>query len=158
MDFVGTHKTDFGKSKLNLSLGMTFNKTEIVKFKDTPDLLQAGTTAKIAIMDTINIALIETAQPRQKIIFSANYSIGKFSVLARATHFGSVAAWEKPAALPHIKQEFGSKTLLDASIGFDITPKILLTVGSNNITDVYPDKVLSHWRPMAQAKPPITEM
>ncbi len=143
IDFVSTYKTALGKnSKLNVNLGMTFNKTKIKEIKKTPDLLQAGTTAKIAIIDTINIALIETAQPRQKIIFSVNYSIGKFSIVARATHFGKVAAWEKPSGLPHIKQEFGAKTLIDASVGFSITPKIQLTIGSNNITDEYPDKVL----------------
>ena len=143
IDFVSTYKTSLGKnSKLNLSLGMTFNKTEISDIKKTPDKLQAGTVAKIAIIDTINIALIETAQPRQKIIFSANYTIGKFSFVARATHFGKVAAWEKPTGLRHIKQEFGAKTLIDASVGYNITPKIQLTVGSNNITNEYPDKVL----------------
>ena len=143
IDFVSTYKTNIGnKSRINLSLGMTFNKTEISGIKKTPDKLQAGTVAKIAIIDTINIALIETAQPRQKIIFSANYTIGKFSFVARATHFGKVAAWEKPTGLPHIKQEFGAKTLLDASVAFNITPKIIFTAGSNNITNEYPDKVL----------------
>ena len=143
IDFVTTYKTAFGKnSKLNASLGMTFNKTEITDIKKTPDKLQEGTVAKIAIIDTINIALIETAQPRQKIIFSVNYTVGKFSFVARATHFGKVAAWEKPSGLPHIRQEFGDKTLLDASVAFSITPKIQLTAGSNNITNEYPDKVL----------------
>jgi iron complex outermembrane receptor protein len=143
IDFVTTYKTAIGKNRrLNASLGMTFNKTEITDIKKTPDKLQEGTTAKINIIDTINIALIETAQPRQKIIFSATYAIGKFNIVARATHFGKVVAWEKPANLPHLKQEFGTKTLLDASVGFNITPKIQLTAGSNNITDEYPDKVL----------------
>lgn len=143
MDFVSTYKTSTGKnSNLNISLGMTFNKTEITDIKKTPDKLQAGTAAKIAIIDTINIALIETAQPRQKIIFSVNYAVGKLSFIARATHLGKVAAWEKPTGLPHIKQEFGAKTLLDASVAFNITHKLQLTVGSNNITNEYPDKVL----------------
>ncbi len=143
IDFVTTYKTATGRnSNLSASLGMTFNKTEISDIKKTPDKLQAGTTAKIAIIDTINIALIETAQPRQKIILSLNYTIGKFSFVARATHFGKVAAWEKPTGQPHIKQEFGDKTLLDVSAAFSLTPKLQLTVGSNNFTNEYPDKVL----------------
>ena len=143
IDFVSTYRTALGKnSNLNASLGMTFNKTEITDIKKTPDKLQAGTTAKIAIIDTINIALIETAQPRQKIILSLNYTVGKFSFVTRATHFGKVAAWEKPTGLPHIKQEFGAKTLVDALVAFSITPKIIFTAGSNNITSEYPDKVL----------------
>ena len=143
IDFVSTYKTSIGnKSKLDASLGMTFNQTKIKNIKNTPNLLQAGTAAKIAIIDTINIALIETAQPRQKIIFSVNYAVGKFNFVGRASYFGQVTAWEKPTGLPHIKQDFGAKTLLDASVGFNITSKILLTVGSNNMTNQYPDKVL----------------
>ncbi|MEJ7913990.1 MAG: TonB-dependent receptor [Chitinophagaceae bacterium] len=143
IDFVTTYKTALGKnSKLNASLGMTFNKTVITDIKKTPEKLQEGTTARIAIIDTINIALIETAQPRQKLVFSLNYVIGRFNFTTRASYFGSVTAWEKPANLPHIKQDFGGKTLLDASVGFDITPKIQVTVGGNNLTDQYPDKVL----------------
>lgn len=142
IDIVASYKTGIGKGNLSTSLGMTFNKTEITEIKKTPDSLQAGTTARIAIIDTINIALIETAQPRQKIIFSAAYHIGKFDVVGRLNHFGGVAAWEKPTGLPHIKQEFGAKTLLDASVSFYITSKIQLTAGGNNITNQYPDKVL----------------
>lgn len=142
IDVVASYKTGIGKGNLSTSLGMTFNETEITEIKKTPDQLQTGTTAKIAIIDTINIALIETAQPRQKIIFSAAYRIGKFEIVGRLNHFGKVAAWEKPSGLPHIKQEFGDKTLFDASVSFNVTSKIQLTVGGNNITDVYPDKVL----------------
>lgn len=142
IDIMSGYKTVIGKSNLTISLGMTFNKTEITEIKKTPDELQAGTTAKIVIIDTINIALIETAQPRQKIIFSAAYHMGKFEVVGRVNHFGKVAAWEKPGGLPHVKQEFGDKTLLDASVSFDITDKIQLTAGANNITNEYPDKVL----------------
>ena len=142
IDIVASYRTGIGKGNLNTNLGMTFNKTEITEIKKTPDALQAGTTAKIALIDTINIALIETAQPRQKIIFSAAYRIGRFEVVGRVNHFGKVAAWEKPSGQPHIRQEFGDKTLFDASVSFNITSKIQLTAGGNNITDVYPDKVL----------------
>lgn len=122
---------------------MTFNKTKVENFKPTPSQLQEGTVRPIALIDTINIALIETAQPRQKIILSLNYEIGKLGFVVRANHFGAVAAWEKPANYPHIRQEFEAKTLFDASIRYAILKKLSFTVGGNNITDVYPDKVLT---------------
>lgn len=143
VDFVTTYKTALGNNgRLNASLGMTFNKTEIKEIKNTPAKLQEGTAAKIAIIDTINIALIETAQPRKKIIFSLNYTVGKFNVVARSTYFGEVSAWERPANLAHIKQDFGGKTLLDFSVGYNFTPNVELKIGSNNIANQYPDKVL----------------
>ncbi|MEO7444743.1 MAG: TonB-dependent receptor [Ferruginibacter sp.] len=142
IDLVASYKTGVGKGNIITSLGLTLNETEITKIKNTPDALQAGTNTKIAIIDTINIALIETAQPRQKIILSSTYHIGKFDFVGRATYFGKVSAWEKPSGKPHVKQEFGAKTLLDASLSFSVTKKIQLTAGGNNITNEYPDKVL----------------
>ena len=143
IDLVSSYKTGIGeKSTLNLSLGATFNETKVKEIKKTPDELQTGTVARIAIIDTINIALIETAQPRQKVIFSATYEIGRFNIVGRATYFGKVAAWEKPSAAPHIRQEFGEKTLIDVSLAYSITEKLKVTIGSNNVTNQYPDKVL----------------
>lgn len=143
IDLVSSYKIWVGdKGALNLSLGATFNETKVKEIKKTPDELQTGTTAKIAIIDTINIALIETAQPRQKIVFSTTYDIGRLNVVGRATYFGKVAAWEKPSAAPHIRQEFGAKTLIDISLAYGITEKLKVTIGSNNITNQYPDKVL----------------
>lgn len=62
--------------------------------------------------------------------------------VGRATYFGKVAAWEKPSAAPHIRQEFGEKTLIDVSLAYSITEKLKVTIGSNNVTNQYPDKVL----------------
>jgi len=61
--------------------------------------------------------------------------------VARATHFGKVTAWEKPAGLPHQPQTFGGKTLIDLSLGFDISKTLRFTAGANNITNQYPDRV-----------------
>lgn len=67
IDVVTNYKTNVGKSRaLNASLAFTLNKTKVTEIKKTPRQLQEGTAKPIAIIDTINIALIETAQPRQK--------------------------------------------------------------------------------------------
>lgn len=144
IDFVTTYKTMIGKnSNLSANLGLAFNKTRITSIKNTPAQLQEGTTKPIAIIDTINIALIETAQPRQKAILSFDYTISKFNIVARATHFGKVTAWEKPTGLPHQPQTFNGKTLVDVSLGFDIIKTLRLTAGANNITNQYPDRVIT---------------
>ena len=156
IDLVSSYKTAIGdKSTLNISLGATWNETKVQEIKKTPDEIQVGTVAKIAIIDTISIALIETAQPRQKVIFSTTYSIGRLSLVGRATYFGKVAAWEKPSGLPHIRQEFGAKTLIDVSLAYGITEKLKLTIGSNNITNQYPDKVLPTLAAYASGQTPF---
>lgn len=157
IDFVTTFNHKFSpKSKLTASLALTFNETKLTSQKATPSLLQAGTTAKILMIDTVSISLIETAQPRQKILASLGYQINKFNANVRASYFGSVTAWEKPTGKPHITQTFGGKTLIDVALTYAFSPKFSLTLGSNNITDVYPDKVLTNFAGYTNGQIPYT--
>ncbi len=151
IDLVTTYKTDFTeRSRLTASLALTFNATNIVGTRDTPAQLQAGTANRILLIDTVSIGLIERAQPRQKVLLSATYQVGKFSITPRASYFGSVTAYEKPTATSarpnprHISQKFDGKTLFDLALVYTPAKVVSVTVGANNITNVYPDKVDSN--------------
>ncbi|GAA4051196.1 TonB-dependent receptor [Hymenobacter glaciei] len=155
IDFVTAYKTDFSeRSRLSASLAFTLNATEIVRTGATPALLQAGTANRILLIDTVSIGLIERAQPRQKVLGSVTYTVGKFSITPRASYFGPVTAYEKPANrtttsggvttttyVPHISQEFRGKTLVDLALVYTPAKVVSLTVGGNNLFNVYPDKV-----------------
>ncbi len=157
IDFVTTFKHAFTeKSKFTASLAMTFNETKITGQKATPAALQAGTVTPILIIDTVSISLIETAQPRQKAHLSLGYQFNKFNIGWRTSYFGGVTAWEKPTGKPHISQSFGSKMLHDLSLTFMATEKISLTLGANNITDVYPDKVATNFAGYTNGQIPYT--
>ncbi len=144
IDFVTTFKHSFTeKSSINASVALTTNETKVRNIKDSPTALQAGTAKKILIIDTVAISLIETAQPRQKLHGSVTYTYSKFNVNVRANHFGAVTAWEKSGTKPHIAQIFAAKTTLDVALSYNVTSKIGITLGANNVTNVYPDKVLS---------------
>jgi iron complex outermembrane recepter protein len=157
IDFVTSFKHNFTpKRGLNASVAFTFNKTEITSQKATPAQLQAGATSTVKLIDTVSISLIETSQPRNKILGSLGYQAGKFNVTAKATYFGKVIAWEKPTGLPHRSQAFAGKTLIDATVNYDITKKFSITVGANNIFNVYPDKVLSTYASYSSGQIPYT--
>ena len=145
LDFVTTFKHDFtAKSAFNANLSVSLNKTQITDNKGAPTELQAGTTSKVLVIDTVSQALIETAQPRQRLMLSLNYKYGNFSLTLRGNHFGEVTAWEKPTSgAPHRSQTFGARTLFDAMLSYNINKNINLSVGSNNFTNVYPDRVLA---------------
>ncbi len=142
LDVIANYRETLGKGNLHLSIAAAFNKTTVEDNRDTPDKLQQGATGTIRLIDTINIALIETAQPREKIIFAATYSIGKLQLTGRATYFGKVAAWERTGTNPHIEQVFGGKTLVDISASLMLLKNLQWSIGSNNVGNVYPDRVL----------------
>ncbi len=159
VDLVTTFKQPVNKnSNITASLALTFNKTEITNSKPTPSELTAGAAnpAAIKIIDTISISLIETSQPRTKILFSLGYQVKKFNASVKATYFGEVTAWEKPTGLAHRNQTFSGKTLIDLTATYAFTKRFSFTVGANNITDVYPDKVFSNYSSYSGGQIPYT--
>jgi len=157
IDFVTSFKHNFTpKRGLNSSVAFTFNKTEITSQKATPAQLQAGATSPVKLIDTVSISLIETSQPHTKILVSLGYQAGKFNVTAKASYFGKVVAWEKPTGLPHRSQTFAGKTLIDATVNYDITKKFSITLGANNLFNVYPNKVLSTYASYSSGQIPYT--
>ena len=160
IDFVTTFKHNFDDdNRFTASLALTANKTEITGVKATPAALTAGAAnpAAILIIDTISRSLIETSQPRQKAILSLGYQWKKLNVTLRANHFGEVIAWEKPAATaPHRNQTFGAKTIFDVVATYNVFKNLAVSVGANNFTDVYPDKVLSNYASYFAGQTPYT--
>jgi iron complex outermembrane recepter protein len=157
IDFVTSFRQSARAGRqFTASLAFTVNKTSIVGTKGTPSLLQVGTTAPILLIDTVSRALIETSQPHQKVLLSLGYQVNKFTVTLRSTYFGEVTAWEKPANLPHRQQTFGGKNVFDLSVVYAINKMFTLTAGGNNITDVYPDRVLSNYASYSNGQVPYT--
>ena len=144
------------KRGLNASVAFTFNKTEITSQKATPEALRAGATGTIRLIDTVSVSLIETSQPRNKVLASIGYQARRFNITGRATYFGEVTAWEKPAGLPHRSQVFGGKTLVDATVSYDVLKMLSITIGVNNLFDVYPDKVLATYASYSSGQIPYT--
>lgn len=157
IDLVTTFKHEFNENNgFTASLALTLNKTQINSINATPSQLQEGTRTPVALIDTISISLIETSQPRNKVLLSLGYQWKKLNFTIRATYFGEVTAWEKPANLPHRKQTFGGKTLTDVVLNYNITKKLMLTLGANNLFDVYPDKVFANYASYFNGQTPYT--
>ena len=163
IDVVASYKKALGtKSKLTASIALTVNKTEITGVKATPAALQLDTKATVLLIDTVSRALIETSQPHSKVLLSVGYQIGKLSVNLRSSYFGEVTAWEKLArpvmgtSNLHQSQTFGGKNLLDASVVYSLNKFLTITLGGNNITNVYPDKVYSNYLSYSNGQVPYS--
>ncbi len=159
LDLVTTFKQNINtKSNFTASLALTFNKTEVTKINPSPAQLLAGAAnpGAVKIIDTISISLIETSQPRNKVLFSLGYQINKFNAGAKATYFGDVTAWEKPAGLPHRSQTFKGKTIIDLTATYAFSKRFSFTAGANNIADVYPDKVFDNYASYSGGQIPYT--
>ncbi|QJD80701.1 TonB-dependent receptor [Spirosoma rhododendri] len=157
VDFVTSFRQTLRRSNVfTASVALTVNKTSIVGTKGTPAQLQAGTATPILLIDTVSRALIETSQPHTKVMVSLGYQVGKLTVTLRSSYFGAVTAWEKPSGLPHRAQTFGGKNLFDLSAVYALNKMFSLTLGGNNITNVYPDRVFTNYASYSNGQVPFT--
>ncbi len=96
----------------------------------------------------------EVANPKNKMSLTLNYKYSKFGAMLRFVHFGEVTYLDPsvnpalPANFPvnafttqkeTLDQTFDSKTVTDVSLSYQIVPALGLTIGANNLFDVYQD-------------------
>jgi len=134
---------------LGLSLAVNFNETEIDDLNLTPELEPFIAFERTDNGSDFFIYLVE-GTPTRKIIFSPSYSKGWFTALARISNFGEVSEprlrfneelgeWDDNPPGGGEPQILSSKTLVDLSLTAAVTENFSVTVGANNLFDVYPD-------------------
>jgi iron complex outermembrane receptor protein len=134
LDVVATYKAGLEKGSLDFTLATNFNKTTVGNKLNIPPALQGQDSVYFSPAEK---ALIETGNPRAKGIFSVQYRVGKFNALVRETYFGEVTRNGFPFGVVQTHQ---GKFVLDLSAGYDLSKNFSLTLGVNNVFDVFPDK------------------
>ncbi len=132
LDVVLTQETTLGPGQLNSSLAATFSKTELQNVNAEGVLAGEENT----FFDETSRIFLETAVPRTKVNLTFNYQFNGFTVFLRNVYFGQV---QEATNMADNFQEFGGKVVTDLSVGYKFNDRIGLTVGANNLLDVYPD-------------------
>jgi iron complex outermembrane receptor protein len=132
-----THK--LGKGNLDITFAGNLNKTEVVgNIKSSPVLAADPTLANGVLFNMEERGRIERGQPRDKFTLNFNYKINNWNLMLRNTRFGRVATIFN--GTDRTRDEFYSpKVVTDASIAYKPIHWMTVTLGANNITDVYPD-------------------
>ncbi len=138
LDAVLTASPSIGKARLNLSLAANFNKTEIdgkVKGLST----NSNGVFDRFILDRRDSGRIVVGNPRDKYVANVGFSISRFSTNIRFIRYGKVYGLN--SVNPAFDETLNSKVVTDFSVSYKIISQLQLTLGSNNIFDVYPDTV-----------------
>lgn len=144
VDFVGNYNYKIDRNNsINIIFTYTYNQTKISKILPTPDILLQGVNPNVGVslFDTISIALIENAQPKNKWILNANYTYKKFTANFKTSYIGEVTTYEKAPSGYYRSQVFSGKYLFDCNFNYILSPKITIQLGVNNIFDTYPEKI-----------------
>lgn len=146
IDVVLTNKFTLGaKSSLILSVAGNVNKTVVRSIRGS-DKIESDPTLKAKLFDRLERSRFESSVPKNKLNITATYNVDKLSFVARTVRFGEVTYLNAidpniPAnGLPtQLDQTFSPKWVSDFSISYAPSKVWSVTVGANNIFDVYPD-------------------
>ena len=136
IDVVGSYRTRLAGGRLNLTLAYNYNRSKVTKF-------DPGVIGPTQLID------IKYLAPAHRANLSANWQIGDFTLNLRESYYG---AWRVSndypiragnlAANPIIDgQHFDGKFLTDIDVSYTFMDHYTLTVGANNLFNVYPDKI-----------------
>lgn len=138
VDVVITHKIDLSeKMRLKSDLSATFSKTERVGDIHSSDVIERAGLVNTYFSED-NRMLLEESVPGTKVNLTNNLTTGKYNIFLRNVYFGEVT---EAVANPAQQQVFSAKVVTDLSLGYKANNYLTLTVGANNLFDVYPDRI-----------------
>jgi len=124
--------------KLANTLSFTFSQTEVVGTNIPTAIEDAGLAD--TFFDRTSRIYIESAVPNTQGTLANNLSIGQsWNIYLRNTYFGEVEEATNNID-PLVNRTYGGKLITDLSAGYNFSEAMRLTVGANNLFDIYPDK------------------
>jgi len=144
VDVVISHRAFLGALRLNNSLGATFSKNEVTNLMIPSKIEAAGLSG--AFFDGQEEAFLTLAQPRVKLSLSNTLSMENgLDISLRNVYFGSVTdpddfAGDSRTEGTVVSDDavYDAKVITDLSLSYSITDLLRITVGANNLLDVYP--------------------
>lgn len=169
VDVVLTQRFRLGGGNANLSVAGNFNKNTVVGGIQTNSVIDdpannpsvndpsknPANDLKTSLFDRTQQARIEVGQPQSKINITFNYDLRKWNFLARTVRFGKITSLNNvdPASRNATTgfywndvglgadQTFSAKWTTDMVFTYKACPGLNVSVGANNLFDIYPDQI-----------------
>lgn len=152
IDVVLSHTGSLGNnSRISTDIAGTYTQTKWDRddgINASPQLIEAGLVG--TYFDQTSRLYLEQAVPRIKVTMGNTLTLGPVDIYLRNTYFGETTEATNEAIFNsdlELLSDAGidpyndGKIITDLSLGFDLSENFTVTVGSNNLLDVYPDEV-----------------
>ncbi len=130
VDLVTKYNFDLNEmGELGVSAAFNYSKTEVTSVPDNqviPGLLLFGRDRTLTL---------EESSPETKLILAADYDYKLANFNVRATRFGEVLV---PSTNPDNDYTLDAEWILDASVDVDLTERVSVGIGADNLLDQYP--------------------
>jgi len=115
-----------------------YNKTTISRIHDAPAALQA---AGLSLVDVVQTSNLTTATPHTKASVAGTYFRDAWEITLRETYYSNSKQVQGYAPGPYYTIDTGTAYITDLDIGYNLTDKIKVNIGGNNLFNVYPNKI-----------------
>lgn len=129
VDVVMSWKNTFGSSELGATLIGNVNSMEVTHVNN-------GSLDQETFFGAREIAFLKASAPNSKFGLNLNYKRKWFDAGTAFTRFSKVVLVDYAGA----DNVYNAKIVSDLTLGFQIVKQVKLTVGSNNLFNVYPTK------------------
>ena len=129
IDFVLAWKRKLGGSKIGATFVGNINEMNVIRVKNN------GLDQETFFGER-EIAFLKASAPNSKLGLNLNYSRSIFDAGLAFTRFSKVVLVDYAGA----DNVYGAKIVTDLTMGFNITKQVKLSIGSNNLFNIYPDK------------------
>lgn len=137
VDVVARYAADFGRYGVSrFTGGYNHTKTKVTRIGATPAALS---TQQAVLFDRVEQGRIEVGQPHDNIGLTVDHTAGPFTASVHASRFGEVQ-FRQSITDPKLDETLGSKWITDLNASYRLFQQLRLTLGANNLFDVYPDR------------------
>ncbi|MDV4101263.1 TonB-dependent receptor [Elizabethkingia anophelis] len=140
VDVVISHNYKTSGFSLKNDFAINLNKTKRVGNIHSSDLLRDAGLEGTYFSENSRIYL-EEAVPRVKASLAHTLQFGKLDVYVRNTYYGKVTGADV-IVQPNTHQIMSDRVITDLSVAYGFSKNISLTLGANNVFDVYPSRNL----------------
>lgn len=134
IDVVATYNHEIGSiAKMDWNVGYNYNKNIITGIIDNPPELSA---INFALFDRVSQANLTENLPKTKFYIGNVLTMGDFSLSTRVIRYGKVATLQNDSTRDRF---FGAKWMTDAELTWKVNDTLGVSVGANNLFNVYPD-------------------
>jgi iron complex outermembrane receptor protein len=123
-----------GAGKFDFTVVANWNSTDVTKVPQTEEL--DALSPPPPLFSRVNVLTFEEGTPQEKYAAVVNWSLDRFGATARATYYGGVL---DPGTTEAFDFDLGAATLVDLEGRFQVTEKIKIALGAENVFDEYPD-------------------
>ncbi|MDH5432862.1 MAG: TonB-dependent receptor, partial [Gammaproteobacteria bacterium] len=154
VDIVANYSHDAFGGEMKYAFAANITSTEI--FVERADLNGDGVIDPDEIVGPTSLTKIRQLEenlPETRFSFTSTYESDDWSLMARLNYYGEF--YEAHLDSGDLGIDVGAATLLDAEFRYNVNKDLTLTLGSNNLTDEYPDEN-PYGAAVAGAKYPVT--